>query len=159
MADIDHFLAHEDIDKELKPLLGDLASHTLSHLALSRNSQGQDAQETAGHGGHGSRQNGGWGTWWWGVHHVASPDQWFQVKIFGFGMEVTVNKPKATLGYVDDLTYGFCELPVGQTYPAAFLPTSALAPTSSPGRPAEHGPSVSGGELVLGSGDAEREGS
>merc|ERR1712059_129064 len=79
VVDIDHFLAHEDIEKELKPLIGILREKMPK------------------------KQLG-----------TVSKDLSKLVKTFANGMEVSVIKPKTTLGYADDPTYGFAELQVGR---------------------------------------------
>jgi len=79
VADMDTFLAHEDIEKELKPLLGILREKFPKKL------------------------NGTIGT-----------DLGKMVQTFAHGMAVTVVKPKQTLGYADDPSYGFCEFQIGR---------------------------------------------
>jgi len=79
VADIDTFLAHEDIEKELRPLLGILREKFPK------------------------KQNGTVGT-----------NLGKMVQTFAHGMSVTVVKPKQTLGYAEDPSYGFCELQIGR---------------------------------------------
>lgn len=79
VTDIDYFLAHEDIEKELKPLLG-----------IVREKMPK-------------RQAGTLGT-----------DIYKMVKTFSNGMEVTVTKPKPSLGYAEDPSYGMAEFQVGR---------------------------------------------
>lgn len=80
VADIDHFLADEGLEKELKPLLG----------VLREKMPKKGAAGTVG------------------------TDLGAMVRTFMHGMEVAVVKPKQTLGYAEDPSYGYCELQVGR---------------------------------------------
>jgi len=77
--DFDHFLAHEDIAPEMKPLLG-----------ILREKFPKKVLGTVG------------------------TDLGRLVKTFANGQLVQVKKPKSTLGYADDPTYGYCEVQVGR---------------------------------------------
>ena len=79
MIDYDHFLAHDDISLELKPLLGILREKFPKKV------------------------NGTVGT-----------DIEKMVKTFTNGQLVEVKKPKATLGYKDDPSFGYCQAMVGR---------------------------------------------
>jgi len=79
VSDVDYFLAHDDIIKELKPLIGILRDKMPS------------------------KANG-----------CVSTDMERSVKTFSNGMLVSVVKPSATLGYAEDLSYGFSQFLVGR---------------------------------------------
>jgi len=79
VSDVDYFLAHDDILKELKPLIGILRDKMPS------------------------KANG-----------CVSADLEKSVKTFSNGMLVSVVKPSETLGYAEDLSYGYSQFLIGR---------------------------------------------
>jgi len=79
VSDFDYFLAHSDIQVDLKPLVGILRDKFPKKI---EGTVGDEMEKL--------------------------------VKTFQNGLLVTVKKPKKTLGYEDDPSYGFCESQVGR---------------------------------------------
>jgi len=79
VIDYDHFLAHDDISLELKPLLGILRE---KFPKKTNGTVGTDIEKL--------------------------------VKTFTNGQLVDVKKPKTTLGYKDDPSFGYCQAMVGR---------------------------------------------
>jgi len=79
VAEFDYFLAHDDLVKSLKPLVGVLREKFPKKMD---GTVGTNLEK--------------------------------MVKTFSHGILTTVKKPKKTLGYEDDASYGYCEMAVGR---------------------------------------------
>ena len=112
VAEIDHFIAHEDMVTELKPLLGEeYQSPAVSHINIMCPGVLREKMPKKIAGTVGTNLDQMVGALTIKTKHnciVKCP----QVKTFGHGMSVSVVKPKQTLGMAEDPSFAFCELQV-----------------------------------------------